>query len=196
MKMRAQQAFEAFMKEKPDRVLNVGGTNDDPHTTAMRAAGIKVLTVDLRPPADIVTPYSNAWTASQDAIWCSHVLEHQRNPGQFIDKLLSDLNDGGLLAITVPPPKPSLLAAHVTGWNETILLLQLIYAGLDCSAARVWSYGYNISCLVRKVRAELPEMHFESPDLPVIAKYLPKGWSWEKSIPADTPRRRRKRWHT
>ncbi|WP_428982872.1 class I SAM-dependent methyltransferase [Paraglaciecola aquimarina] len=40
-----------------------------------------------------------------EALWCSHVLEHQLNPNLFLRKLHSLLEENGILVITVPPLK-------------------------------------------------------------------------------------------
>jgi predicted SAM-dependent methyltransferase len=35
------------------------------------------------------------FTSKYDAVWCSHVLEHQPNPNIFLTKIYSLLNDSG-----------------------------------------------------------------------------------------------------
>src|SRR5262245_41489402 len=40
-----------------------------------------------------------------DLVWCSHMLEHQRNVGAFLERLAALAKPGGLIAITVPPAR-------------------------------------------------------------------------------------------
>jgi hypothetical protein len=74
-------------------------------------------------------------------IWCSHVVEHLRNPGIFFDKVYFDLAENGWVGITVPPLKNDMTFQHVTLWN----------AGFDCTNARVAKYGYNITVIAQKL---------------------------------------------
>lgn len=91
-----------------------------------------------------------------DCIWLSHVLEHVRNIGGFLEKAYHDLGDGGILAVTVPPLKHDLVSGHINLFNSGTLVYHLIQAGFDCRMASVKVYGYNISVIVRKVPTGLP----------------------------------------
>ena len=49
-----------------------------------------------------------------DIIYCSHVIEHQRNVGQFLDKIFDLLTDDGLLLISAPKhPPEQLVEGHL-----------------------------------------------------------------------------------
>ena len=86
-----------------------------------------------------------------DAIWASHVLEHQRNAGAFLDKVFHDLKVGGVLAVTVPVSNPGALEfGHVNIFNPFVLLYQLVLAGFDCRQASVSSYNAMTTVIVRK----------------------------------------------
>jgi SAM-dependent methyltransferase len=137
--------------------------------------GRKVTTLDLGHNPDIKQPYLDALTFCLpiDAIWCCHVLEHQTDPGRFLRKMYRDLPTGGVLAITVPPAKHDIVGGHVTIWNAGLLLYQLILAGFDCSAARVGTYGYNISIIVEKRPAQLPELTYDTGDIERLAPFFP-----------------------
>jgi hypothetical protein len=131
--------------------------------------------VDYRPEADVVGDYMQYAFPSQESIWCSHVLEHQRNPGLFLDKIFEELQENGLLAITVPPARSRLAGGHVTIWNLTVLLYQLVLAGFDCSEAVVLEYGYNISCVLRKKsRPVLQGLVFDKGDEKIINRFFPQ----------------------
>ena len=109
-----------------------------------------------------------------DAVWCSHVLEHQLNPNHFLLKVSSVLKNGGVLAITVPPARNTMVGGHVSNWNAGLVLYHLVLAGFDCSEARILKYGYNISVLVKKKPVINENLSFDSGDLRKINKFLPK----------------------
>lgn len=91
-----------------------------------------------------------------DAIWCSHVLEHVRNPGSFLDKIYDDLREGGVLALTIPfndfndSSLTTVLLGHHNKYNQWLVLYQLVCAGFDCREAAVAIYAGQISVIVRK----------------------------------------------
>lgn len=176
--MLGKQALTQFLKrlDKGASVLDVGDSNNSSAYKIMREAGMKVKAVSLIEPADIVGRYENVYTSGQWAIWCCHCLEHVRNPGNFLDKIFDDLNEGGLLCVTVPPAGNYLAGGHVTIWNEYTLLYQLVLAGFDCSSAWVRRYDYNISVLVQKKTADLRDLVMDSPDKPKIQQFMPKEY--------------------
>jgi SAM-dependent methyltransferase len=164
------------------RVLDVGSGIGD-HARIMRSAGRQVVTVSLDPPADHVCDYvgNREIGGGFDAIWASHVLEHQPNVGAFLQQCFRDLRDDGVLAVTVPPAKPEIVGGHLTTWNAGLLLYNMILAGFDCREARVsgcYSSGpgyppYNISVIVRKRQANLPKLRFDQGDIERLARFFP-----------------------
>lgn len=108
-----------------------------------------------------------------DCIWASHVLEHQVNILQFLDKLKELLVDNGILAVTVPPNKSEIVGGHVTTWSPGLLLYNLIIAGFDCSQAFIFKYGYNITVILRKKIIELPELDRDNGDIDRLARFFP-----------------------
>ena len=110
-----------------------------------------------------------------DCIWLSHVLEHQLNVQQFLQKIHRDLKEGGVLAITVPPLKHEIVGGHVNLFNMGLLLYRLILAGFDCSQAHCKSYGYNLSIILTKKSIVLPDIEFDSGDVEKLASYFPFG---------------------
>jgi len=97
-----------------------------------------------------------------DAIWCSHVLEHQRNVGLFLDKIYDSLNDNGVLAIVVPiHPRERLISGHLTSWSIPLLTYNLIMAGFDCIHASILS-TYELSLIVTKKPANHSELRAPS----------------------------------
>lgn len=186
--VRGSQALQRLLAcQDVNTVLDIGsGTGE--HAALMRAAGKMVATVSYEPPADHVCDYvgNRVIPSGFDAIWASHVLEHQPNPNLFLRQCFTDLRDDGVLAITVPPHKPNVVGGHLATFNAGQLLYHLIIAGFDCSEARVsgnYSSGrnatgdayppYNISVLVRKREAKLPPLRFDSGDIARLAHFFP-----------------------
>lgn len=124
---------------------------------------------------------------SFDCVWCCHTLEHQLNPGSFLSKLHSLVKEGGVLAITVPPLKQTIVGGHVTLWNAGLLLYHLVLAGFNCKNAHVRSYGYNISVILEKETVNVMDrLNYDSGDLAKIKEYLPEALDWKQSD-SDTP---------
>jgi len=152
-------------------VLDIGSGEGDA-AQIMRDEGRDVTTISYKPPADYVGDFKSYTTVkAYDALWVSHVLEHQLDVNLFLTKCFNLLKDDGILAITVPPAKTDIVGGHVSIWNTGLLIYNLIMAGFDCSEARVSGcythiHGvqpYNLSVIVRKKRADLPD-HLERDD--------------------------------
>jgi SAM-dependent methyltransferase len=163
------------------RVLDIGSGAGD-QAAILRTAGREVTTVSMMPPADFVGDYiALELPGAFDAIWASHVLEHQPNPGLFLRRCFDDLRIGGVLAVTVPPPKHEIVGGHLSLWNAGLLLYHLVVAGFDCRNARVsgcYANGpayvpYNLSVIVRKVPAALPPLACDAGDIERLAEFFP-----------------------
>jgi len=154
-------------------VLDIG-SGDGLHAQAFRSAGKQVTTVSMREPADLIGDYLTLeFREPVELIWASHVLEHQRNPGAFLEKCRRDLKRDGWLAVTVPPMKGEVVGGHVSLFNAGILLYHLILAGFDCRHAAVRTYGYNISVIVQNRPAELPPLECDHGDIERLARWFP-----------------------
>lgn len=177
-------------KKNALKILDVGcGTGE--HARVMREYGHYVTTIDMKPLTDlnadgevltnlkggrhIVDDFNRFNFKSQyDVVWCSHMLEHQVNPGAFLQKLQSLVKRGGLIVVTVPPRKDEIVGGHVTLWNPGLLVYNMILAGIDCSNAIVQSYGYNITVAVRhEHELALPDLVMDNGDIERIAQYFP-----------------------
>lgn len=168
-----QQALYIFAQYDWKHALDIGAGIGQ-HANILRSLGRKVTTVDIGHPADYEMDYMEVELPEQvDAVWCSHTLEHQENPGMFLKKINGDLEDGGVLAVTVPPLKHEIVGGHVTLWNAGLLLYNLILAGFDCRNARVGTYGYNVSVVVRKREVELPDLVHDCGDIERLAHLFP-----------------------
>lgn len=96
-------------------------------------------------------------TASFDAIWCAHVLEHVSNLGQALAEIRRLLKPDGWLFIAVPPYKDRVVGGHVnSGWNLGILMYVLADAGFGLAEGRFVHHGYNIFGMVQRGPGPLP----------------------------------------
>jgi len=137
-------------------VLDVG-TGGGEATRIFRAMGKQVWTNDVPARAGIDLDFPGDVLEIDiprrfDLVWASHVLEHQRNPGAFIDRCISLLNDDGILCITVPfmettgdPHLQSL--GHHNKYDPVSLLYTLACAGLDCRQAAIRLYRNQVSVI-------------------------------------------------
>jgi SAM-dependent methyltransferase len=87
-----------------------------------------------------------------DVIWCSHVLEHQRNIGVFLEKCLNDLNEGGVLVVTVPLEHTNigLTMGHCNYFSLWSLCYQLASVGFDIKKSAVAAYYGNLTVIAKK----------------------------------------------
>jgi SAM-dependent methyltransferase len=134
-------------------VLDIG-SGDGHHKKLMEYLGKEVYSVDMVKDADYVGDFLEVDFDRQfDAIWCSHVLEHQRNVGLFLEKLGSALKPDGVLAIVVPThSRDVLISGHMTSWSIPLLCYNLVMAGFDCSEACVLN-TYELSIILKKKEA-------------------------------------------
>ncbi len=108
-----------------------------------------------------------------DAIWASHVLEHQPDKHTFVRKMHRDLREGGWLFILVPPMKAEVVGGHLNLFNNGYLIYSLVVGGFDCSQAMVTKYGYNCVVFLRKRSFELPKLRYDEGDIDTLAPYFP-----------------------
>ena len=145
-----------------ETVLDVGSGPGE-HSRFFRHLGKRVYSVDESASADYVGDFNQLVLDRQfDVVWCSHVLEHQRNVGNFLEKIYAALKDDGILALTVPcHPRQRLIAGHVTTWNAGLLCYNLVLAGFDCSKALLLQ-SFELGCIVRKEKAGAAEIgHYD-----------------------------------
>lgn len=131
-------------------VLDIG-TGSGEHKRAFELFGKDVTSNNLRHQADYTGDFLEASIkGSFDVIWCCHVLEHQRNPGLFLDKIYSLLKEGGLLAICLPRhPAERIVSGHLSAWSLPLICHHLIHAGFDCREISAFS-TYEIGLVVKK----------------------------------------------
>jgi SAM-dependent methyltransferase len=140
-----------------DTVLDIGSGQGE-HARFFRHFGKEVYAVNLSGNADYVGDFNELALDRQfDAVWCSHVIEHQRNVGVFLERIFAALKDDGILALTAPcHPRERLIDGHLTSWNAGLLCYNLILAGFDCSRACLLQ-TFELNLIVRKKQALLTE---------------------------------------
>lgn len=191
--MFAMDAFTRLVSYYPfQTVLDIGCGKEAPHAVLFDSFGKQVTAVDLNPPeakfATITANYMEKTIEGVfDCVWLSHVLEHQLDVQSFLVKVSSNLKEGGVLAVTVPPLKHNIVGGHVSLWNMGLLLYRLILAGFDCRKAIGKKYGYNISVIVPKTTIEIDwcSLSFDSGDIEKLARYFPEGRDWGQEFCGD-----------
>jgi hypothetical protein len=171
---RAFEALNLFVTLPIEGTVLDIGSEDGSHSRYIEMHGKTVMSLDAHAPyADIQAEWPVDTGVKYGAIWCSHTLEHSRNPGLFLDQCKKSLADGGWLAVTVPPMKDEIVGGHVTLWNAGLLLYHLILAGFNCSKAMVKTYGYNVSVIVRNRDIIVPEQRHDAGDIERLSKFFP-----------------------
>jgi len=135
-----------------NHVLDIGSRNGT-SARLFSFLGKNVTTIEMSEDfeADYVGDYLEVSFPQQfDAIWCSHVLEHQRNIGTFLDKIYQDLKEGGILAITVPSSLCPLMIGHPNIFTPLHLVYHLVLAGFDCQNVRIKYYDWQFTILLEK----------------------------------------------
>ena len=132
------------------------GCGDGVHGEIMKQAGLKVTGVDkYSDKADFnmdFMSYTKARQMNFDVVFCSHVIEHQRNIGDFLDRIYDVLSDDGVLIITAPNHSTEILVeGHLNSFLFPLFLQQMIHAGFDCKNGKYLSSIEN-SFIVTKAR--------------------------------------------
>ncbi len=109
-----------------------------------------------------------------DAIYLSHVLEHQPNIKIFLDKVFRTLKEKGFLCIIVPPRKPFIIGGHLNLFNPGLLIYRLILSGFDCKRIKLIQYDYNIAIILKKKSIRLPtDLKTDIGDIDKLSKFFP-----------------------
>ena len=187
-RMLSGEALTKLLEFEFKTVLDVG-SGPGKQARILKENGKEVTTISLIPPADIVGDFMETELPQFDCIWASHVLEHQLNINLFLKRCYELLKEDGILAITVPPLKHQVVGGHLNLFNAGTLLYNLIMGGFHCREAKVKSYGYNISVIVRKKKAELPKLNMDFDDIRTLSDFFPfpvvnafdgqiEEWNW------------------
>jgi len=174
-------ALEKFTTLLPanSSIIDVGSGPQELHAKILRIDGHNVDTCDFHEDATYRGNFNKIKIPKQyDGVWSSHCLEHQLNVNAYLKKVASCCKEGGYICITVPPLKHTIVGGHVTLWNAGLLIYNTVLAGLDCTNAKIKTYGYNISIIVKKKSFIMPELHFVGTDLGLLKQYFPSDIRW------------------
>ena len=129
--------------KKYSKALDIG-SNHGNHTNIMREFGLNVDQIDkYNKSADIHADFNSyVFKEKYDVIFCSHVIEHQRNIGFFLDKIYDILEDHGVLIISGPVHEAErFVEGHIASTIFPLFLQSLIYAGFDCKVGKTMMIG-------------------------------------------------------
>lgn len=170
------------------RMLDIGGSHGV-HARFFRSHGIDVDLVDMvagdEPPIFTGDYLKFRPSTPYDVVWSSHVIEHVRNVGIFLDKMRADLAPDGYCVASVPPMRGERMAYnHISFWNPGMLLLNFGLAGFDMGSARVAQYGYNVSIIARHAKIMPDDIKDGFPrELAISGKHFNgdvKAYNWPK----------------
>ncbi|QKF94406.1 3-deoxy-8-phosphooctulonate synthase [Fadolivirus algeromassiliense] len=187
--VRGERILDMFLKENFSTVLDIGA-GEMIHSKIMIENGKVVDTCDYGNSVyygkkdnevairkNYVGDFNDVEFDEQyDAIWCSHILEHQPNPNIFLKKVHKLLKDGGILGIVVPPRKPFIVGGHVSVWNAGLVLYHLVLAGFNCRKyCKILQYDYNIGIIIKKdTITNYPEdMSNDKGDIELLSDFFP-----------------------
>ena len=125
-------------------------------TEILRAAGLEVFQLDkYSDKAEYKVDFiSHNFDQKFDIVYCSHVIEHQRNVGNFLDKIFDVMSDDGLLLISAPKhPAEDLINGHLNCFYSSYFIQQLIHAGFDLKNGKYLSCAHiENAAIVSKAR--------------------------------------------
>lgn len=137
---------------KPKNAMDIG-SGKGVQAALIEAFGIPVDTIDKYSEDAVIQEDfldHDFGDNKYDFILCSHVIEHQRNQGIFLDKMFDVLSDDGVLLISGPAHSPNaLIEGHLNVCHVPLLLQSLIHAGFNCRDGKILS-SHEVSFLVKK----------------------------------------------
>jgi SAM-dependent methyltransferase len=130
------------------------GSGAGVHSQILRKVGLSVTEVDKystnpRARRDLLT---SDFGQQFDIIFCSHVIEHQRNVGRFLDRIFDLLSENGVLLITAPKhDAQTMIEGHLNCFYTSYFIQHLIHSGFNLKAGKYLSCaGIENSAIVRK----------------------------------------------
>jgi 2-polyprenyl-3-methyl-5-hydroxy-6-metoxy-1,4-benzoquinol methylase len=183
---RSVYALNYVLKLNSKSVLDVG-SGGGWHANAFKLNGSEVTCIDfgtsiyaIESKIDnlkIITADFNKFNSAEkfELVWASHILEHQRNIGLFIEKLIECCSDNGYICITVPDPHRNLWGGHLSIWSPGLLAYNVVLCGVDLSSS-IFIRGTNeFSLLFKPIKFTLPnDLTYDSGDLIKLSPYLPQ----------------------
>jgi SAM-dependent methyltransferase len=120
------------------------GSGDGVQTEILRHAGLKVFQVDkYSSSAEYKVDFLECtFDQKFDVVFCSHVIEHQRNVGHFLDKIYDILSEDGVLIISAPKhDAESMIEGHLNCFITPYFIQHLLHAGFNLKDGKYLSCG-------------------------------------------------------
>lgn len=188
LSLRGILALNKCVEFSPKEVLDVGSGGGE-HALLFAKTNAKVTCIDLGTSVyakksknyfidniEVINTDFLTWETNNkyDLVWASHILEHQRNVGIFIEKLASLCSSDGHIAITVPYPHRNIWGGHLNLWTPGLLAYNCVMCGFDLSDA-IFLYGYReISVIFKQKKVMLPVLTYDKGDVIKLSKFFPK----------------------
>ena len=173
-----------YVKGLPGKSVLDVGSGGGQHAKELQSHGRTVTCVDYGTSIyakastvdglDIIHTDFNKFTPPEryDPVWASHILEHQRNAGAFIEKLIECCSDGGYVCITAPDPHRNLWGGHVSLWTPGLLAYNIVLCGIDISTAKFIRGTIEFSIVFSPVK-----------DTSTSRPHLMTAVTWARSLP-------------
>ena len=155
------------------------GSGAGVQTEIMRHAGLEVFQVDkYSDTAEYKVDFlEHSFEKKFDIIYCSHVIEHQRNVGLFLDKIYDCLSDDGLLLLSAPKHSAkTLVEGHLNCFILTYFIQHLIHSGFDLAKGKL------LSCNVIENAAIVPKAENFS-----LSERSESGYEWTQKHQDRSP---------
>ena len=110
-----------------------------------------------------------------DIVWASHILEHQKNAGEFLINCLQHTKESGLLVLVLPFPHEEIWGGHLSYWTPGLLAYNLVLAGTSMAESSAFESHGEFVLVVKKKSIDLEGLNlsFDSGDVEKLSVYLP-----------------------
>ena len=142
------------------------GSGEGVQTEILRHAGLKVFQVDKYSSSAEYKVDFLEYTFDQkfDVVFCSHVIEHQRNVGHFLDKIYDILSEDGVLIISAPKhDAESMIEGHLNCFITPYFIQHLLHAGFNLKDGKYLSCGgiENAAIISKDPNFDLDERKYD-----------------------------------
>ena len=114
------------------------------HSQLMEKAGLQVFQLDkYNPEADYQVDFlSYDFDRKFDVVFCSHVIEHQRNVGLFLDKIFDIMNPQAALILSAPKHDAAqMVEGHLNCFYSSYFIQHVVHAGFNMKKGSYLSCG-------------------------------------------------------
>jgi SAM-dependent methyltransferase len=110
-----------------------------------------------------------------DIVWASHILEHQKNAGEFLIYCLKHTKESGLLVLVLPFPHKEVWGGHLSYWTPGLLAYNLVMAGTSMAESSAFESHGEFVLVAKKRSIDLKglDLSFDKGDVNKLSQYLP-----------------------